>query len=72
MTTPPAKGGEEGNGDIPPVEAPPTKSEKTVLARNITSDWHIETTDDLDKYLETMRKQIQAQLDDDHIVIIKF
>jgi len=48
------------------------KEQKTVLARSITSDWIVENEEDLDKYLDTMKKQILAQLDDDHSVIISF
>ncbi|MBR0092311.1 MAG: BREX system P-loop protein BrxC, partial [Lachnospiraceae bacterium] len=70
-----AKQGMEGTGvgdGLATADILTPKQEKTVLARNITSDWRIETAEELEKYLDTLRKQIQARLDDDHIVIIKF
>lgn len=49
-----------------------TKKPKTVFARSITSDWIIESEEDLEKYIETMKKQIEAQLDDEHSLMIVF
>ncbi len=48
------------------------KAKKTVLARTITSNWTIESEADIDQYLDTMKKQILKQLDDDHTVVITF
>ncbi len=65
--------GNESSGEEPP--APPVKKvkeQRTVLARSITSDWIIESEEDLDKYMDSMKKQILAQLDDDHSVLITF
>ena len=48
------------------------KKSKNVLARSITSDWNIESEEDLDKYLNAMKNQILAQLDEDHIIKVLF
>ena len=65
--------GNESSGEEPPK--PPVKKvkeQRAVLARSITSDWIIESEEDLDKYMDSMKKQILAQLDDDHSVLITF
>lgn len=65
-------GAEAGKDDAPTPPVAKPKEQKTVLARSITSDWIIESEEDLDKYMDTMKKQILAQLDDDHSVLITF
>ena len=64
--------GEGAEGGEKPVQPKKTKEQRTILARSITSDWLVENEEDLDKYLDTMKKQILAQLDDEHTVMITF
>ena len=55
---------------VPPVAK--LKEQRTVIARSITSDWIIESEEDLDEYMDTLKRQILALMDDEHSVMITF
>lgn len=64
----------EGDTSSSGTDVPMTKSriQRTVIARNITSDWLIEKEEDIDNCLSELKKQIMSQLDDDHTVYVTF
>ena len=73
----PTEGGSVEPGQLAenPLGVPPVvraKPNKTVLARSLTREWRIETKDDLDNYLESLRKLIESQMDDEHTITISF
>ena len=71
----PSTGG-NGHGGIaePGLEDPKPKKKVTinVIARNITTEWQIETEEELDDYLKQFRKQIVDRLDEHKILKIQF
>ncbi|MBO4458248.1 MAG: BREX system P-loop protein BrxC [Butyrivibrio sp.] len=49
-----------------------SKKTKTILARTITSDWIIETEEELDKCLGELKKQIMSQMDAEYRINVTF
>jgi hypothetical protein len=56
----------------PPVPKPKKKKRVAIKAVTLTSSWRIESDADIDKYLDALRKNLKAQLEDDTIVSIEF
>ena len=67
---------EEGNkgGEVQPATKPktPQKITKNLIARQLTTTWRIEKQEDLDKHIENLKKQIEAQIEDGIIIKIQF
>lgn len=64
-----------GGEDEPVVTAQPKiKKHKNVSIKtvNISNSWQIETAQDVDKYLASLREQIIKQLDEDTVINIEF
>ena len=59
----------ESGGD---VVKPSQKKKINVFAKTLTSDWVIKDQEDLDKYLNQFRKQIEDRMEDDQILKIHF
>jgi len=61
--------GDDGNDPKPPV-----KKHKSISIKNVslTSSWQIESTKDLDKYINELREQIMKELEQDTIINIEF
>ena len=61
--------GDDGNGNKPPV-----KKHKSISIKNVslTSSWQIESSKDLDKYINELREQIMKELEQDTIINIEF
>jgi hypothetical protein len=57
---------------VPPVPKPKKKKRVAIKAVTLTSSWRIESDADIDKYLNVLRKNLKAQLEDDTIVSIEF
>ena len=55
-----------------PKEKPKKKKRVAIKAVTLTSSWRIESDADIDKYLDALRKNLKAQLEDDTIVSIEF
>jgi hypothetical protein len=70
----------EQQGETPPVTAAPIvpqpkiKKKKNISIKSValTSSWRIEYEEDIDKVLETLRKNLKAQLEEDTIVNVEF
>ncbi len=68
----------EAKGENPPVPIAPVqpkpKKKKRVGIKSVTltSSWRIETEDDIDKALATLRQNLKAQLEEDTIVNVEF
>lgn len=68
----------EAKGEMPPVPAAPVqpkpKKKKRVGIKSVTltSSWRIETEEDIDKALATLRQNLKAQLEEDTIVNVEF
>lgn len=70
----------EQRGETPPVPVTPIvppqkpKKKKNVGIKSIalTSSWRIETEDDIDKALATLRQNLKAQLEENTIVNVEF
>ena len=56
----------------PPAPKPKKKKRVAIKAVTLTSSWRIESDADIDKYLDALRKNLKAQLEDDTIVSIEF
>ena len=67
---------EEGNEgrEAQPATKPktPQKITKNLIARQLTTTWRIEKQEDLDKHIENLKKQIEAQIEDGVIVKVQF
>ena len=65
--------GHSGIAEPGPVDPKPMKKVTiNVIARNITTEWQIETEEDLDEYLNRFKKQIIDKLDENKILKIHF
>ncbi|NCB93717.1 MAG: BREX system P-loop protein BrxC [Clostridia bacterium] len=70
----------EKRGETPPVPVTPIvpqpkpKKKKNVGIKSValTSSWRIETEEDIDKALATLRQNLKAQLEEDTIVNVEF
>lgn len=70
----------EQRGETPPVPvAPVTPPQKPKKKKNVgiksvalTSSWRIETEEDIDKALATLRQNLKAQLEEDTIINVEF
>jgi hypothetical protein len=68
------------HGETPPVTTDPIvpqpklKKKKNIGIKSVslTSSWRIEYEEDIDKVLETLRKNLKAQLEEDTIVNVEF
>lgn len=60
--------------DAPPAPVKPVKKRKSVSIKTLNNEnsWVIESSEDVDKYLAALKKQILTQLDDDTIINIEF
>ena len=60
--------------DAPPAPVKPVKKRKSVSIKTLNNEnsWVIESSEDVDKYLASLKKQILTQLDDDTIINIEF
>lgn len=58
----------------PPKPLPKVKKKKRVAIKSVTltSSWRLETEEDIEKYLESLRENLKAQLEEDTIVNIEF
>lgn len=58
----------------PPKPLPKVKKKKRVAIKSVTltSSWQLETEEDIDKYLDGLRQNLKAQLEEDTIVNIEF
>lgn len=67
-------------GETPPtpvapvVPQPKPKKKKNVGIKTValTSSWRIETEEDIDKALATLRQNLKAQLEEDTIINVEF
>lgn len=69
----PMPGGEfaDGHKGAEPV-VPSIKKTKNVMVRSLTSDWRIESEEDLEKCIEKLRKQIRPYIEEDTVIKIQF
>ena len=58
----------------PPKPLPKVKKKKRVAIKSVTltSSWRLETEEDIEKYLASLRENLKAQLEEDTIVNIEF
>ena len=68
------KGGEGGNGGsgVDLVVKVPVKKTKNVTIKNVThtSSWRIETEDDVDKYVDQLKKSLLSELGKDDVDVV--
>ena len=59
-----------------PVAPVPVKIRKTknvsIKMMTGTASWRLESKEDIDRYIDSLRKSLEAQLDDDTIVNVEF
>ncbi|MDL2253379.1 BREX system P-loop protein BrxC [Ruminococcaceae bacterium OttesenSCG-928-I18] len=57
-----------------PAPAPKIKKRRNISIQtiNVSNSWQIETTQDVDKYVNALREQILRELDDDTVINIEF
>ena len=65
---------ENGKTVETPVVKPHIKATKNVPIKSVTgtASWRLESQKDVDKYINALRKKLEAELDDDTIVNIEF
>jgi hypothetical protein len=64
-----------GDSETPePKPQPKMKRRKSISIKTISlsASWQIETAQDIDKYMATLKEQILKELDDDTIISIEF
>ena len=67
------KNGEKPVAPVAPIKPKP-KKKKNIAIKSVTmtSSWRIESEDDIEKYLETLRRNLEKQLEKDTIVNVEF
>lgn len=67
------KNGEKPVAPVAPIKPKP-KKKKNIAIKSVTmtSSWRIESEDDIEKYLETLRRNLKEQLEKDTIVNVEF
>ena len=67
------KSGEKPVTPVVPVKPKPKKKKNiTIKSVTLTSSWRIESEDDIEKYLETLRRNLKEQLEKNTIVNVEF
>ena len=72
--TPPVTGDDHVAENSPVYHQPKMKSQKTVSIKSINSEatWRIETEEDIDRYIENLRRKIKQNIVSDTILNIEF
>ena len=70
----PAAVGDTAANEPPETPAPKVKKRRNISIKTINSasSWRIETTQDVDKYIATLRERILKELSDDTVINIEF
>ena len=75
ISTPPVanKGTVEQPNDPKPEPVPPVKKNKTISIKQISSEatWQIETSDDINKYIDSLKIKLLATLEDNTVINIE-
>lgn len=72
--TPPVTSDDHVAENLPVYHQPKMKAQKTVSIKSINSEatWRIETEDDIDRYIENLRRKIKQNIVSDTILNIEF
>lgn len=74
VIAPPTMVNSEDEPVAPPTPAPKVKAQKTISIKSINTEatWRIETEQDVDRYVDTLKKKLKQSINEDIILNIEF